>query len=169
MYDLIPMEIAASGMKTQRVRMGVLASNLANANSTRAADGPGPYLRQVPVVRAQTLPAFEDMLVEAKAREQAEELAEVERRGDSRSRLLAEEHLRGAQVSEVRTDPAVRRVYDPSHPDADKETGYVEYPDIQVIQEMTDMIQASRGYEANLAVMKSTRDMVMQLLELLRQ
>ncbi|HUT23225.1 MAG TPA: flagellar basal body rod protein FlgC [Sumerlaeia bacterium] len=163
MYDLIPIEIAASGMEVQRVRMGMIASNLANAHTTRSAEGAGPYQRRILIARATRLPAFEKMLTEAN-REIAGQGAET-----GRSRWLFEEHLRGAQVARIERDPAIRMVPDPDHPDADPETGMVAYPDISVIQEMTDSIAAARNYEANLAVVKNTREMLMQMLEMLRR
>lgn len=163
MYDLIPIEIAASGMRTQRARMGVIASNLANAHSTRSPDGSGPYKRRVVRVRADHIPAFADMLESARGGQGALSLEEP-----GQSRWLLEEHMRGAVIQSVDTDPSTRQVYDPSHPDAD-EQGYVTYPDISVVQEMVDMMSASRSYEANLAVVKNTRDMVMQVLEILKK
>lgn len=161
MYDLIPIEIAGSAMTAQRVRMGVIASNLANAQSTRQADGSGPYQRRVVVLKAGTMPAFQDMLVEANKK--ADELS-VE---PDHSRWLAEEHLRGVEVTSVEKDPATRTVYMPEHPDADAD-GNVVFPDISTMQEMVDMISASRNYEANVAVVKNTRDMILKLVELMK-
>jgi flagellar basal-body rod protein FlgC len=168
MYDLVPIEIAASGMTAQRVRMAVIASNLANADSTRKADGTGPYQRGMVVVQASQLPAFENMLASEVEKSGSEgSLAMGDAEEDSqRSRWLLEDHLQGVQVKEVAKDTGVRQVYDPEHPDADAQ-GYVTYPDITVVQEMTDMVSASRNYEANVAVMKNTKDMVLQLVELL--
>jgi flagellar basal-body rod protein FlgC len=186
MYELVPMEIAASGMSAQRARMGVVSSNLANARSTRTPDGGGPYKRGMVVFQAGVLPAFEDHLVNARKRgleargvadsfstlslgrsyEQARELAL--NTGGEDADWLMENHMRGVDVPEIAQSDEVMMVYEPGHPDADPETGMVAYPDIQVISEMTDLIQASRLYEANLSVMKGTRDMITQLAELLR-
>ncbi len=163
MYDMLPIEIAATGMDTQRIRMGAVASNLANANSTRNAEGTGPYQRRMVRVRAQLMPEFETMLNELNREVQPEVGTEPER-----SKWLAELHMRGVDVTEIEKDANVRMVYEPSHPDANEE-GYVAYPDISVVGEMTDMIMASRLYEANLATVKNTRDMINQLLELLQQ
>ena len=161
MYELIPMEIAASGLNAQRIRAAVVASNLANAQSTRRPDGPGPYQRQMVVVRADRLPVFEDLLNDARD-------GQLDRASEpGRSRFLLEQHLRGVQVTSIQADASIRKEYNPNHPDAD-ESGYVSYPDISVIQEMADMIFSSRNYEANLAVMKNTRDMLLQTLELLQ-
>lgn len=163
MYDMLPIEIAASGMDAQRIRMGAVASNLANAQTTRNADGTGPYQRRMVRVRAQLMPQFETMLHELKNAEAPGEGVEPQR-----SRWLAELHMRGVNVQAIEKDAGIRRVHEPGHPDAD-EDGYVDYPDISVMGEMTDMIMASRQYEANLATVKNTRDMINQLLELLNQ
>ena len=164
MYGFVPLEIAASGMEAQRVRMGIVASNLANANTTRGADGAGPYQRRVVRLRANTLPAFAEMLDQAGRYAGKNEIVSDE----ARSVYLAETNMRGVQVSGISRDPSVRVVHDPSHPDADA-AGNVMYPEISVVGEMTDMFMASRQYEANLAVMKNTRDMLAQLIEMLRQ
>jgi flagellar basal-body rod protein FlgC len=161
MYDLVPIEIAASGAAAQRVRMAVIASNLANAQSTRNADGTGPYQRRMVVVRAATVPAFEAMLQAERVRRGPE--SDVE---PLRSRLLVEQQMRGVIIQSIERDPSVRKVFEPEHPDADGD-GYVTYPDISIIQEMTDMIAASRNFEANAAVIGSTREMVLQLLDVL--
>ena len=163
MYDLFPIEIASSGLTAQRLRMGAIASNLANADSTRNVDGTGTYRRRMVRVEAGMLPAFGEVFNAAVERGQAS----APGLGAGRSSWLAEAQLRGVQVTGIERDPAERLVHDPQHPDADAK-GYVHYPDISVITEMTDMMMASRAYEANLAVIKNTRDMLGQMLELLR-
>lgn len=167
MYEIVPMEIAASGMRAQRTSMGIIASNLANARSTRTPEGDGPYKRRLAVYEASNLPAFQHMLEEV----QKGESEGLSLENPERSRWLLEEHIRGVQVPRIEQDPQVRLEYDETgvHPDRDPETGMVAYPNITVVQEMTDMVSASRNYEANVAVMKNTRDMVFQLIELLRQ
>lgn len=173
MYDLLPIEIAASGMAANRIRMGATASNLANARSTRTPDGEGPYKRRMVVFKADVHPAFANMLKEVKKENQPEggfiydSEEETFRLEPTKSKWLVEEHLRGVLVPEIQKDEKVRMEYDPSHPDAD-EKGYVHYPDISVMSEMTDMISASRNYEANVSVLKNTKDMVTQLMEMLR-
>ncbi|MFP4379665.1 MAG: flagellar basal body rod protein FlgC [Candidatus Sumerlaeia bacterium] len=184
MYELLPMEIAASGMSAQRLRMGVVSSNLANARSTRTPDGEGPYKKRRVVFEANTLPAFEDLLINERLKKPGQPLTLSESWGQSpeyeevrrqvlelepeRSTYLLEEHLRGVDVPEIAESDDVQYVYDPAHPDADPETGMVAFPDIQVVSEMTDLIAASRNYEANLSVLKGTKDMILQLTEMLR-
>ncbi len=114
------LNIAATGMGAQRVRLQAVASNLANARTTRTEDG-GPYQRRMPVFESKAVDPFGDAL--------AQELATVE-------------------VTGVEVGNGVRLVHDPSHPDANEE-GYVEYPDIDILSEMVDMMTAARSYEAN--------------------
>jgi flagellar basal-body rod protein FlgC len=163
MYELAPIEIAGTGMRAQNVRMGGVASNLANARSTRSAEG-GPYQRRLVVCKADIPLAFQDMLAQANVEDIGVE--SVDRQS---SRWLLEQHLRGVSVPSVERDPGVRLEYDETgnHPDRDA-NGYVRYPDINVMSEMTDMISASRNYEANLAVIKNSKDMLTQLIDLLR-
>jgi flagellar basal-body rod protein FlgC len=163
MYELVPIEIAGTGMRAQSIRMGVVASNLANARSTRTAEG-GPYQRRLVVCKADIPLAFQDTLAQANVEDIGVE--SVDRQS---SRWLLEQHLRGVSVPSVERDPGVRLEYDETgnHPDRDA-NGYVRYPDINVMSEMTDMISASRNYEANLAVIKNSKDMLTQLIDLLR-
>ncbi len=131
------LNIAASGMGAQRVRLQAVSSNLANARTTRTEDG-GPYQRRMPVFESKTIDPFGDAL--------AQELATVE-------------------VSGVEVSDSVRLVHDPGHPDANEE-GYVEYPDIDILSEMVDMMTAARSYEANARAIDTTRDMAMRALDI---
>ena len=169
MNDFLPIQIASSGMAAQRIRMGAIASNVANAQSTRSADGTGPYQRQMVVFQTRADGGFGEIL----AREsrpmltaQGDDFGPL-RLASNPGSTLVEEHLRGVAVSRIERDPAIRRVYEPGHADADAE-GYVSYPEISIIQEMTDMIAAERCYAANLAALKNTRDMIAQTLDLLK-
>ncbi len=127
------MEITASGLNAQRTRMNAIASNLANARTTRTEEG-GPYRRRDPV--------FEAVPVE-----------------DTRTSDPAQQHARMVRVAEIRADEAdPRRMFDPSHPDAD-EAGYVEMPNVDVVEEMVNMITASRAYEAGITLMQTVKGM----------
>src|SRR5437870_3666662 len=119
------MDISSSGLAAQRLRMNVLSANLANAQSTRGDDG-GPYKRRDVVFSATpTGTAFEDFLNGTHGTE-----------------------LRKVEVVDIHKDTkAPRRMYDPSHPDAD-EQGFVELPNIEVMTEMVNMIAATRAFEA---------------------
>lgn len=139
MADLLDtFNIAASGLGAERVRLHTIATNMANARTTRTADGT-PYQRQVPVFGTEELDPFGDALDQATSRVVVEEIA-------------------------VDGRPPVR-TYDPGHPDADTD-GYVSYPDINVLQEMVDLMTTNRSYEANANVIESTRDMAMTALNI---
>lgn len=133
--------ISASGMTAERLRMDTIANNLANANTTRTADG-GPYRRQIPVFAA---------------REAA--------RPASGRRASAFTGM-GVRVVGIAYDPGPPRlVYDPEHPDAD-ENGYVHMPNVDVVREMVDLISASRAYEANITSFNTAKAMAMRALDI---
>ena len=138
------MAMSASGMSAQRLRMNVISSNLANANSTETAEG-GPYRRKDVVFKATELQKFGEELTSALDRK-----------------------LRGVRVSRMVQDRTpFRIVYNPSHPHADGD-GFVRMPNVNLIQEMANMIDASRSYEANLAVLNTSKKMALKALELSR-
>ena len=131
------LSVTASGLTAQRVRLQTVASNMANARTTRTAEG-GPYKRRMPVFRADA-PQFGDALDTAMARVEVVEIAESD-------------------------DPPVR-VFDPGHPDANAD-GYVDYPNVNVLEEMVDMMMTARTYEANTAVVEVTKDMANNALQI---
>ena len=134
------LDISASGLIAERTRMDVTSQNLANAQSSG-------YKRQDVVLRAAG-GGFANVLGKA-----------IGASGDSR---------RGVEVAEVVTDKAEqRRVYDPGHPDADAQ-GYVRLPNVNAVSEMTDLISASRAYEANVTAMNTAKQMFSKALEILR-
>lgn len=136
---------SASALVAQRLRMDVVANNVANMNTTRTADG-GPYQRQVVLFRekGQEVP-FRDFLGAATGKGT---------RGG------------GVEVAQVREEnvPA-RRVYDPEHPDADEE-GFVLLPNIDVVTEMTDLVSARRAYEASVTVLNATKSLALRALDI---
>lgn len=135
--------ITASGLTAERLRMDTIANNLANANTTRSVDG-GPYRRQVPV--------FAPIL--------------DQKMHGSRSPLNRGAQTQGVQVVGVISDPSPpRTVYDPQHPDADAD-GYVEMPNVHVVEEMVDLITATRAYEANISALNSAKSMAQRALEI---
>ena len=138
------MEISASGLTAQRLRMDVTAENLANAQTTKGADGQ-PYRRKEVVLQ--------------------EAGAGVGSRATFADSLQA---ARGVRVAGIVEDPSPsRKVYDPGHPDADAK-GYVEMPNVNTVTEMTDLIGASRAYEANVTAMQTTKAMFARTLDLLK-
>ncbi len=136
--------IGGSGMAAQRARMNSISSNIANINTTRTPEG-GPYRRKDVVFTAiQDSKSFGDIL-------------NVDDPKADFSRV---------QVSDVVYDkkaPILK--YDPTHPDANEE-GYVAYPNVNLMEEMTNMIQASRSYEANVQAIQATKDMALSALEI---
>ena len=139
--------INASGLTAQRYRMDVISENVANASTTRTADGT-PYRRKVV--------AFE----EKGGRDTFQRVLGQATRGQDYTGA-------GVKVHGVYEDHVTEMnlVYDPSHPDADG-NGYVEYPNVNLITEMTNMIDASRAYEANSTAFNASKAMVLKALEL---
>lgn len=142
MFDAI--DIAASGLTAQRLRMDVTAENLANAQSTRTPDG-GPYRRKSVVLQAAE-GGFAGTLAGAVG-------------GDGPAGVEA--------VGIVPDATPLQRIYDPGHPDADGE-GYVTMPNVNPVTEMVDLIGASRAYEANLTAMQTAKAAFSKTVELLR-
>ena len=147
MSFLDSMQISASGLTAQRLRLDVIAGNLANINTTRTAEG-GPYRReQVVFSPIGNNYSFRDLVLGLVAQP---------------SPTL------GVRVSEIQQDNSEGRlVYDPENPDADA-NGYVHYPNVNPVTEMTDMISAQRGYEANITAMNATKAMALKAIDLAR-
>lgn len=137
------LHISASGLTAQRLRMNVISSNLANSNTSRTPEG-GPYRRKDVVFTSQPLGgSFQDMMT---------------------SRISGK--LSEVKVTEIITDPRPPVLkYDPQHPDAD-EKGYVSLPDINLIEEMVNMMSATRSYEANVTAVNATKKMAQKALEI---
>lgn len=139
-------KISASGLSAERLRMDVVSANIANANSTRSAQG-GPYKRQVALLSS--------------VKEQAAYFKNVFAKETDKQAQLG-----GVRVVSVVEDPSPgKKVYEPTHPDANKD-GYVEYPNVDVMKEMVEMITASRAYEANITVLNSTKSMALKTLDI---
>jgi flagellar basal-body rod protein FlgC len=137
------MEVTASGLSAERVRMNALASNLANARTTRTPEG-GPYKRLDPVFQAVPI---------------EQRLTEVETDNTKGGVYMVE-------VPSIRQDPsAPQQIYDPQHPDAD-ERGFVSLPNVNVVEEMVNLITASRSYEAGVTVMQTLKGMAQSALSI---
>jgi flagellar basal-body rod protein FlgC len=137
------MDISVSGIEAQRLTMELIASNLANINTTRTVYG-GPYRRRIPVLSEKAI-SFSD------------ELSKAERklvRGG------------GVEISDVVQDGSpFQKVYKPGHPDAD-ESGFVSLPNVNLSDEMVDMIYTQRLYEANITAFNATKKMMQDTLQL---
>jgi flagellar basal-body rod protein FlgC len=131
--SFLPMKISATALHAQKVRLNVIASNIANATSTSTPQG-GPYRRKDVVFKT----------------------------------YMYDKDAAGVDVSQVVEDQSpFRPVFDPSHPDADK-NGFVQYPNINVLTEMVNLMTAQRAYEANLTMITSYKDMYMRTLDILK-
>lgn len=169
--------ISASGLTAQRERMEVIATNLANAEVTRTAEG-GPYRRQVARLEAATAqnapyggvgqPALNGTLA---APQPPFGTSPFDVPGDAPRSiqvpvLPTDDGRHGVRVAEIAVDPRDGKlVYEPGHPDADA-NGYVRYPNVDPTQEMVDLLDARRLYEANLTVLQSAKQMLRQALDI---
>ena len=140
---LSAIRISTSGLNAQRTRMNVVSSNLANINTTRTPEG-GPYRKKEVIVSA--IPAKDKFGQELQS--------------------TLEGKLKEAKASDVVEDQsAPRLVYEPNHPDANEE-GYVAYPNINLMQEMVNLMSASRTYEANITAINASKSLALKALEL---
>ena len=138
MNFLQSLEISATGLYVQRRRMDVIASNLANIETTHTKEG-GPYRRKMVVMSPKPVEDFDKALA-----------------------LKAE----GVKIDDIVEDKSpFRKAYNPSHPDAN-ENGYVLKPNVDLILEITNMLMARRAFEANIAAIKSTKQMALKALEI---
>ena len=140
--ELIPgLQSSASALHAERIRMEVISSNIANANTTKAENGE-PYRRQ--------LVHFDTVL----------------RNKMGGGNDVASNNLSQVEATKIIEDSRpFREVYQPGHPDAN-EDGMVQYPNVHVHEEMADMISASRAYEANMAVIRTSRTLAMQTINM---
>jgi flagellar basal-body rod protein FlgC len=136
------MNVSSSGMTAQRLRMDIISQNIANVNTTRDESGKA-YKRKVVSFEEKDNTPFGQILMKT-----------------------AGTNGNGVKVTKIAEDnnSAMRKVYDPSHPDSDEE-GYVTYPNVNIVQEMTDLIDATRSYEANVTAFNATKNMALKGLE----
>ncbi len=139
------LEIGGSALAAERVRAEVVASNMANLETTHTAEG-GPYRRRLTVFRAENSSRFPFQLAS----------------------LLPQRTGGGVRIERVVTDtaPPLRR-YQPGHPDADS-SGYVAYPAVNPTEEMTDLLGAVRAYELNASSVQAAKQMIQQSIDILR-
>lgn len=135
---LTTFDISVSGLYAQRKRLDIIAANLANIETTRTQKG-GPYRRKMVVMSTKRIKSFDRVL-----NSQAD----------------------GVKIDEVIEDKSpFKKVFNPSHPDANEE-GYLFKPNVDLVVEMTNMVMAKRAFEANIAAIKSTRQMAIKALEI---
>lgn len=140
------LRIGLSGLTAQRLRLDLISNNIANAQTTRTAQG-GAYQRQDVVFTPEDQNSFLPKLVAARRSQESGTQG-------------------GVRVAEITTDQQTGpRVYDPTNPDADAQ-GYVTYPNVDIVVEMTNMLSATRSYEANLASVEAAKRMALKALEI---
>jgi len=139
MNFLKSLETSASGLYAQRKRMDIIASNLANIETTRTEKG-GPYRRKMVVMRTKEIDQDFDTMLDSS--------------------------VKGVQIEDIVEDQTpFKKVYNPSHPDADSD-GYLYKPNVDLIVETTNMLMSRRAFEANIAAIKATRQMAIKALEI---
>lgn len=136
------LKISSSALNAQQIRLNTISSNLANIETTQTPEG-GPYKKKTVVFRTASVSPFEKHLKQS-----------------------LKGATEGVEVSKILTiDKPPRTLYDPAHPDAG-EDGYVKLPNINLLEEMADMMSATRAYEANVTVIKSAKRMALKALEI---
>ncbi len=149
------MRISAQGLSAQRLRMDVIAENIANASTTRTEEG-GPYRRKEVVLREARTSAAPTFGEELQAALSLSRGNRTHLAGGSPS--VARREASTVEVAGILEDPSEgTTVYDPAHPDAN-EDGYVRMPNVEIVQELVGLMGAARAYEANLAAMRAAQD-----------
>jgi flagellar basal-body rod protein FlgC len=136
-------DVGASALKAERTHLNVISMNLANAKTTKTVNG-GPYRRKEVIFKE----------------------TEVESPFSKAMNAALDQEVKGVRVEAIQNDRRpLKQVYEPGHPDANEE-GYVSYPDINVVEEMTNMLQAMRAYEANVSTITTSKAMFTKALEI---
>ena len=135
-------KISGTALSAQRAKLNVITQNLANTETTRTENG-GPYRRKMVVLSEKKLDSFKEALTKQQDKPLGVEVAEV-----------------------VESQDEFRMVYNPSHPDADPNTGYVEMPNVNLLTEMADLMLARRAYDASVTAMNSSKSMILKALEI---
>ena len=136
------MKISSTGLTAQRRKMNVVSENLANVETTRTAGG-GPYRRKMVILAAKPSERFGGVLGRIQEREAGVIVEEV-----------------------IASQEDFRLVYNPSHPDADPDSGYVSMPNVNLLTEIADMIAARRAYDASITAISNTKSMILKALEI---
>ncbi|RMF96457.1 MAG: flagellar basal body rod protein FlgC [Candidatus Schekmanbacteria bacterium] len=140
---LTSLQVSASALEAQRMKMNLIASNLANAETTKTAEG-GPYKKKIPILAEKNIQT-----------------------GDRRNfKKTLEESIKGVEVVAVVKDGKnFKMKYDPGNPDADS-NGFVKVPDINVMEEMVKLLSATRAYEANVTAINAAKNMAQKALDI---
>jgi flagellar basal-body rod protein FlgC len=155
--------ISGTALAAHRTKMNVIAENLANVDTTRTKEG-GPYRRKMVVFKGEDIDSFKSVIEKKQLKERPAGivLSPIEFDSDKN-----QDKGTGVNVDQViRSEANFRMVYNPAHPDADPETGYVKMPNVDHLTEMADMLVAKRSYEASVTALSATKDMILKALEI---
>jgi len=153
------LKISSQGLGVQRQRLSAVAKNIANANTTRGENG-DVYKREVVIAKANPKAPF--------FKELENQIAVVGTNGTHAPNLrenVFDKDTKAVTTQVVNDNSPPRKIYDPSHPDANEE-GYVEMPNVNIVTEMVEMISAQRSFEANTSVISSAKNMARESLEI---
>lgn len=157
-------KISGTALAAHRTKMNVIAEDLANVDTTRTKDGGGPYRRKMVVFKGEEIDSFKSVIEEKEMKRKQGEIQlepielESEKKPDKGTGVNVD------QIIESQED--FRLVYNPAHPDADPETGYVQMPNVDHLTEVADLLVAKRSYEASVTALSATKDMILKALEI---
>lgn len=156
-------KISGTALAAHRTKLNVIAENLANVDTTRTEEG-GPYRRKMVVFKGEDIDSFKSVIEKKQERIRTGDIkfSPIEVGGEEK-----EFKGNGVNVDKVvQSQEDFALVYNPAHPDADPETGYVKMPNVDHLTEIADMLVAKRSYEASVTVLANTKDMVTKALEI---
>ncbi len=156
-------KISGTALAAHRMKLNVIAENLANVDTTRSEDG-GPYRRKMVVLKGDNIDSFESVVQQKMKKDQSGgiELSPIEFEDEK-----TPDNGTGVRVDRiVRSQEDFHLVYNPAHPDADPETGYVKMPNVDHLTEISDMMVARRSYEASVTALSTTKNMISKALEI---
>lgn len=156
-------KISGTALAAHRMKLNVIAENLANVDTTRSEDG-GPYRRKMVVLKGENIDSFESVVQQKMQKDQSGgiELSPIEFEDEKKP-----DNGTGVRVDQiVRSQEDFHLVYNPAHPDADPDTGYVKMPNVDHLTEISDMMVARRSYEASVTALSTTKNMISKALEI---
>jgi len=156
-------KISGTALSAHRTKANIIAENLANVDTTRTKDGT-PYRRKMVVFKGEDIDSFKSVIEEKILRQRQSGIALSPIEFDSDKRKNKGTGVRVDQI--VRSQEDFRMVYNPAHPDADPDTGYVKMPNVDHLTEIADMMVARRSYEASVTALSTTKDMISKALEI---
>lgn len=156
-------KISGTALAAHRMKLNVIAENLANVDTTRTDEG-GPYRRKMVIFKGEDINSFESVIQKNMRKK---EIGNIELEPIELDQDLKPNNGNGVKVEQiVRSQEDFHLVYNPSHPDADPDTGYVKMPNVDHLTEMADMMVARRSYEASATALSNTKAMVAKALEI---